>query len=435
MGIDTDQAGAGKKSDTLITVISTGSRGDVQPYIALAVGLKKAGYRVRVALPENFAGLVAAQNVGLEFHPLRGDFQALLQGEGGRMLMNSGLNLVKSLRAINAMMQPVIEQLKQDSWSACQGADLLVTHMPVSLFTHAAAEKLGIPFINADLAPLMPTRASPSPMFPIRRNIGGVLNRATGQFLRNIMWRMFQGSINHFRQEQGLRWFGAYDYFKALDDHLMLEAYSPLVFPRPADWGAMVDITGYWFLDEPDWTPPLGLVDFLDAGETPVYIGFGSMTDDDPEATTTVVLDAVRQSGKRAVLASGWGGIKALDVPESVYVLQSAPHNWLFPRMAAVVHHGGAGTTAAGLRAGVPAVTVWYIADQPFWGNRLYRLGVGTKPISRKKLTAEKLAAAIIEATQPGIRQCAADLGVKIRAEDGIGNAIHHVEQVLNSGK
>jgi sterol 3beta-glucosyltransferase len=205
----------------------------------------------------------------------------------------------------------------------------------------------------------------------------------------------------------------------------VLYGYSQHVLPRPADWDTNTHVTGYWFLDAPsDWAPPADLVAFLRAGPPPVYIGFGSMGSRNPEATTRLALDALARAGQRGVLASGWGGLSQADLPESVYMLKSAPHSWLFPHMAAVVHHGGAGTTAAGLRAGVPSAIVPFFGDQPFWGARVAALGVGPSPLPRKRLTAEGLAAAITQAAcDDAMRARAAALGEKIRAEDGAARA------------
>jgi sterol 3beta-glucosyltransferase len=194
------------------------------------------------------------------------------------------------------------------------------------------------------------------------------------------------------------------------------------VFPTPEDWPTSVHNTGYWFLDEPGgWQPPKGLLDFLEGGPAPVYVGFGSVGDPQQAAATTrLVAAALQQAGQRGVLATGWQGMAQMDdLPEGIYMLESAPHSWLFPRMAAVVHHGGAGTTAAGLRAGVPSVVVPFSNDQFAWGQRVFELGVGAPPIPRKKLTAEKLARAIEFALGENLKNAAGELGVKIRSENG----------------
>ena len=204
------------------------------------------------------------------------------------------------------------------------------------------------------------------------------------------------------------------------------------VYPQPADWPPPHRVTGYLFDEDDAWQPPQDLLDFLAEGEKPIYIGFGSMRVSKPEATTRLVLQAVQSTGKRAILLSGWAGIGALDLPKDVFLLKYAPHTWLFPRMAATVHHGGAGTTAAGLRAGVPAIIIPFFVDQPYWAQRVYDLGVGTKPIPRTKLTADKLAAAIQEATSNcAMQDKVAELGKKIAAEDGIGAAVKAIQEFL----
>jgi sterol 3beta-glucosyltransferase len=185
------------------------------------------------------------------------------------------------------------------------------------------------------------------------------------------------------------------DFRRMLASTPVLTTVSKHVVEQPADWPEHCPITGYLFDDDSDWTPPQDLRDFLDAGEAPVYIGFGSMPDSKPERTTRLIIDAVQRTGKRAVILTGWAGLGADDVPPNVHVLNYAPHSWLFPRMAALVHHGGSGTTASGLRAGVPGVIVPHNGDQPYWGRRIKELGVGAAPIPRKKLSADNLAAAI----------------------------------------
>jgi sterol 3beta-glucosyltransferase len=206
--------------------------------------------------------------------------------------------------------------------------------------------------------------------------------------------------------------------------------FSRSVIPKPADW-RNTEIVGDWFLAASDWTPPADLVAFLQDGSPPVYIGFGSMGIRNPEATADLVLQAISRTGQRAILQAGWGGLSKADVPDNVLMVNAVPHSWLFPRMAAVVHHGGAGTTAAGLRAGVPSIVIPFFGDQPFWGQKIADLGVGTAPIPRKQLTVERLAQAIDRAvTDPVIRQRAADLGAKIQAEDGIGRVVSIVREI-----
>jgi UDP:flavonoid glycosyltransferase YjiC (YdhE family) len=216
----------------------------------------------------------------------------------------------------------------------------------------------------------------------------------------------------------------------------VLYGYSPAVIPKPPDWGEDTHVTGYWFLDPVEaWTPPAALVEFLEAGPPPVFVGFGSMSSRKPEETTALIVDALDRAGQRAILLSGWGGLEGARVPDTVFVVDAVPYSWLFPRVAAVVHHGGAGTTSAGLRAGVPSLVIPFFGDQPFWGRRVAALGVGPEPVPRRRLTAERLARALREAvTDEGMRQRAAELGARIRTEDGVGRAVAVLETLERRG-
>jgi len=216
--------------------------------------------------------------------------------------------------------------------------------------------------------------------------------------------------------------------------------FSPSVIPKPAEWRAEDHITGYWFLDPPDgWTPPPDLLNFLRAGPPPLYIGFGSIGNRNPAEITDLVLQTLKKTQQRAILLSGWGGLQKTDFPASIFMLDSIPFTWLFSQVAAVIHHGGAGTTSAGLRAGVPSIVIPFLGDQYFWGRRVQDLGVGPAPIPRSKLTVDRLAQAIQEAvTNTTMRQRAAELGAKIQVEDGIAKAIEiigQIEGIITRGK
>jgi UDP:flavonoid glycosyltransferase YjiC (YdhE family) len=217
-----------------------------------------------------------------------------------------------------------------------------------------------------------------------------------------------------------------------INNNTLLYGYSAHVLPRPTDWGDFIHVTGYWFLEPPaGWQPPSDLVQFLEAGPPPVYIGFGSMFSRDPEATADLAIQALARSGQRGVLYGGWGGLKKAQLPETVFMADALPHSWLFPRMAAIVHHGGAGTTAAALRSGIPSIVTPFFGDQPFWGQRVAALGAGPQPIPRRRLTVDSLAKAIqIARTDEKMHKRAADLGERIRAERGIEQAASLIEQV-----
>jgi UDP:flavonoid glycosyltransferase YjiC (YdhE family) len=253
------------------------------------------------------------------------------------------------------------------------------------------------------------------------------------------MWQGFRSADRLARQKvlglPAAPFWGPYNADR-VHHYPILYGYSPSVIPPPPDWDKNIHVTGYWFLDPAaDWTPPSALMEFLQAGSSPVYVGFGSMSSRKPEETADLVLQALARTRQRAILLSGWGGLRKADLPSSVLMVDSIPFSWLFPRVAAVVHHGGAGTTAAGLRAGVPSVVIPFFGDQPFWGQRIAELGVGPAPIPRQKLTVERLAQAIQKAvTDQTMRQCAAHLGAKIQAEDGIARAVAIVQHIEKHG-
>lgn len=246
-----------------------------------------------------------------------------------------------------------------------------------------------------------------------------------------VLWLWYSPFVNDFRQSLGLPACTAASFYRALRSTPMLSAYSPTIIPHPADWPESVHVTGYFFLDTiTDWQPSSELKAFLDAGDPPVYIGFGSMAGRNPEQLARLILEALAKSDQRGLLLTGWGGLRTEWVPDNVFVLDAAPHSWLFPRMAAVVHHGGAGTTAEGLRAGVPTLLVPFVLDQPFWGARVKALGLGPDPIPQKNLTADRLAFAIrIAVTDPGMKQRANTCGAAVRAQDGVGNAARTIRR------
>lgn len=413
-----------------ITILTVGSRGDIQPYIALGVGLKNAGYQVTVCTAKNYESFVRDNQLTYGF--MDADFLEMLNMPEFRDGLNVGRSPLKLMRKINAMQK----QIMTDAWHASQGADAIIYH-PKAMAGYHIAEALGIPgFVSLPLPLLTPTRAFPSPILPPTLKLGGAFNRWSTGVLLGMISAPYHGLVNDWRVEQaGLpkRRRFASDMLRDGQPVPTLYCFSRHVVPVPDDWDEPVHVTGYWFLDQSvSWEPPASLVGFLNAGSAPVYVGFGSMTWNDGARAAQVVLDALARTGQRGVLARGWGGLKVNDLPDNVYMLDAAPHDWLFPRMAAVVHHGGAGTTAAGLRAGKPTIICPFIADQPYWGQRVLELGAGTKPIPQKHLTVDALAGAIHTAVTDRTMQArAAALGEQIRAEDGVGTAVGIIERTM----
>jgi len=419
-----------------IAILTAGSRGDTQPFIALGVALQQMGHAVRLATHENFAAFV--QSYGLEFYPVTGDVSQIVGSESMSLTRGSDnpLKLALSFRQLRAYGQ----RMQPDFYRACQGADAIVYH-PGPSIGYFAGQQLGIPSILATPYPMTPTREYPALMFYNGPRLGKGFNRLSHRIFERIMWTTSAATIKEFwKKEFGRAPENFGNPFPRQTTPAMptLVACSEAVFPRPADWPEGVYNTGYWFLDEePGWQPPAELLHFLQRGDPPVYVGFGSIGDPTAaEQTTRLVIEALRLAGQRGVLATGWSGMAQLDtLPEEIFMLESAPHAWLFPRMAAVVHHGGAGTTAAGLRAGVPAVIIPSGLDQFAWARRLNELGASSTPLPRKSLTAAGLAAAIRSALQPEVAARARHLGEIIRSENGAAYAAQIIVQTVNSKK
>ncbi|MCU0568458.1 MAG: glycosyltransferase [Oculatellaceae cyanobacterium Prado106] len=409
-----------------ILILTLGSRGDVQPYIALGKGLKRAGFEVTLATDPSFSEFVSGH--GLEFASCGAAFGQLIQTDAGKAAL-AGKNKF-SFKEIKSILLQVMDE----AWAIAQQVqpDSVIYH-PKPLAGYHIAEKLNVPgFLAMALPAYSPTKAFFNPVFG-GGDRGSWLKRLSYTLFLKAMVLPYRGLINTWRREKlGLP---PFQDDTTLNGHPVskLYAYSPQVLPVPSDWDESSIATGYWFLDaDPNWQPPSDLVAFLGQGSPPVYIGFGSMVPMDAQRTTHLVLDAVKRSGQRAVLATGWGGLSPTEIPSHVYVLESVPHDWLFPQCAAIVHHGGAGTTGAGLRAGKPMMICPFFGDQPFWGRQVFELGVGARPIPQKQLTAELLGQAIRSlVADSNMRQQAETLGEQIRAEDGVGRAIAIIEGAL----
>ncbi|WP_414576334.1 glycosyltransferase [Anabaena sp. CCY 9402-a] len=417
-----------------IAIIALGSRGDVQPYIALGKGLKAAGHFVRLLTHENFDVLVSSH--GLEFCPMQGNVQEIIETQEMRELLEKGNFFAITSYTARLTQRTAINWVKA-GLVACQGMDLLLTGVGGLFVGLSLAQKLGLPLLPAYVFPFTPTKTFPGVLFPqFIAKFGGTVNWLSHHLIKQIMWQGFRTSDALVRKQvlnlPVNSFFGPYN-AAHLHRYPTLYGFSPSVISKPSDW-QNTHVTGYWFLDAaPDWSPPPALIEFLEDGPPPVYIGFGSMGNRNPEETADLVLQALAQTQQLAIILSGWSGLHKENLPDSVYLVDSIPHSWIFGRVAAVVHHGGAGTTAAGLRAGVPTIIIPFFGDQGFWGQRVAELGVGTKPIPRKQLTAERLAQAIQKAvTDQTMRQRAADLGAKIRTEDAIANAIAVIEEIKN---
>ncbi len=398
----------------------------------MAVELRSRQHEVTVVAPRVYAEWIQAHGVG--WAELRFDLMAFLRGDELSELRRRGRFLAYS-RALVAGYRRGSRMALDDYRQAAQGADFVIQsgqgHGGVEV-----AEERGIPMAFLYLMPMAPTRAFPSFFIPLRWSLGGRYNHWTQRLVYRAMWRTYGPPLNQWRAER-LRLPAWKSYAQMLNarEHMAapnLLAYSPAVLPRPKDWSASHQPTGFFFLKRvDDWQPSSELLAFLAAGPPPVFVGFGSMRLGDPAQLTLKVLRALELAGQRGVLlVGGGGGLARLPTSPSVFYLDQFSHRWLFPRMAAIVHHGGAGTTAATLHSGVPGVLFPHLIDQHAWAQQMEKLGVGIRVSALHRLRSASLAAAIRRAvSDPGLRAKAAAYSSVIRAENGVGTAADWIER------
>lgn len=414
-----------------IVINTFGTRGDVQPYIALGVGLKQAGHDVRLVSHAIFEDFI--REYDLDFHPLSVDPRQVLVSQA---IADLGNNMFKIMRWMEENFKLALDEIFIETLEGCRGADLMV-NTGLSFAGWHVAEKLDLPSLAAYLWPVTPSRYIPptsGAILPDWVPFRGMANYWSLKFSNQMFFSLLRKPVNECRQEiLDLPPMTMKDYWPldSVDGSpLMVYGYSPNVIPKPPDWGEKQQISGYWFLDSATgYQPEPQLQSFLSDGPPPVYVGFGSMVDHEREETVRMVVEALDMTGQRGILLGGWSAMSAEGLPDTILQMDSVPHDWLFPQMAAVVHHGGAGTTAAGLRAGVPGVVVPSFADQFFWGWRVHKMGVGPKAVPRQKLTTAGLAKAIGQAVgDEGMKNRAREIGEKIRAENGVQTAVKMIE-------
>lgn len=413
-----------------ITIAALGTRGDVQPMIALGQGLSAAGHDVTMNAGSNFAEWITGH--GLRFVPSV-DIEALMSSEKGVAWAQSSDNPLKQVRMMRDLMNEYGQGMIDPIQAATTSADLLVSSFSAQSIVQTASEKSGVPYVNALLQPQHPTRSGQASLTPLLASRNSVANLWMGWLADRIVWSISAQVTNRYRAQLGLPPHSVSSFAHANRRTPAVLGFSRHVVPPPLDWPRATALTGYWFLDDDaTGSPPEELRAFVTSGPPPVYIGFGSMSNRNPQQTLDLIVAAVKRSGQRALVAAGWTELHGDGLPLEICVIKSAPHRWLFPQVSAVVHHGGAGTTAAGLRAGKPTLVIPHMADQPYWGRRVHELGVGAAPIPRHKLTVGTLAARLDElARNSRIRDAAAALGEKIRVERGVEAAVAAIENMV----
>ncbi|KAF7514854.1 hypothetical protein G7054_g14948 [Neopestalotiopsis clavispora] len=424
------------------TATIQGSRGDVQPFIAYGVALQRQGHRVRLATHNIFEEFV--RDSGLEFYPVGGDPKDLM----AYMVKNPGL--IPSLESLQGgdvgRKRAMIKEMLHGFWQSCIDADpisgtpfvadAIVANPPSFAHLHCA-QALGIPVHIMFTMPWTATRAFPHPLANMQQNdleptaanwlTYGVVGLMTWQGLGDVInaWRKQELRLEEITAAMG----------PSLMEYLRIPhtyCWSPALVAKPADWGSEIDVCGFFIRDEPKYTPPTNLDAFLASGPAPLYVGFGSIVLDDPERLTNVIFDAARKCGVRLIISRGWSKLGG-DAPSSrdIFYIEDCPHEWLFKRVSAVLHHGGAGTTACGLVNGRPTIIVPFFGDQPFWGDVVANAGSGPKPIPQKELTVDRLVQAIEFATSLTAKDAAKALAIKMNQENGVHTAVSSFHRAL----
>ncbi|XP_011651641.1 sterol 3-beta-glucosyltransferase UGT80A2 isoform X2 [Cucumis sativus] len=409
-----------------IVMLIVGTRGDVQPFVAIGKRLQDYGHRVRLATHSNFKEFVLT--AGLEFFALGGDPKIL----AGYMVKNKGF-----LPSGPSEIPVQRNQMKEIIYSllpACKDpdpesgipfeAEAIIANPPAYGHTHVA-EALKIPIHIFFTMPWTPTSEFPHPLSRVKQQAG---YRLSYQIVDSLIWLGIRDMINDLRKKRLKLRPVTYLSGSHASESNVPHGYiwSPHLVPKPKDWGPKVDVVGFCFLDlASNYEPPESLVNWLKAGDRPIYIGFGSLPVQEPAKMTQIIVKALESTGQRGIINKGWGGLGNLEEPKDfVYLLDNCPHDWLFLQCKAVVHHGGAGTTAAGLKAACPTTIIPFFGDQPFWGERVHARGVGPSPIPVEEFSFNKLVEAINFMLDPKVKQSALELAKAMENEDGVEGAV-----------
>ncbi|CAN6452596.1 unnamed protein product [Victoria cruziana] len=415
-----------------IAMLVVGTRGDVQPFIAIARRLQDFGHKVRLATHADFKAFVKA--AGIDFYPLGGDARVL----AGYMARNKGflpsgpadISLQrKQIRAIIDSLFPACTEPDPDSGAPFR-AEAIIANPPAYGHVHVA-EAIGVPIHIIFTMPWTPTQEFPHPLARVHQSAAYRLSYLVVDLL---IWWFIRDIVNDFRKRMKLSPIAYFSTYHGSISHLPTSyIWSPHLVPKPNDWGSQVDVSGFCFMNHNlDYRPQEVFLEWIQSGAKPIYIGFGSMPLEDAEKTTNIILQALKDTGQRGIIDKGWGGLgKFPKISDNVFILEDCPHDWLFPQCSAVVHHGGAGTTAAGLKAGCPTTVVPFFGDQFFWGDRVHEKGVGPAPIPISELSVERLSNAIKFMLNPEVKIRAVELAKAIGSEDGVIEAVNSFHRHL----
>jgi len=414
-----------------ITLLTYGSQGDVEPFLALARGLIDAGHRVNLAAPEYYKERINIS--GIEFFGYPGNPQQLVKD----LVDEAGRNWADMIRSVSRFVIPLASAVVNQSWKASENADLIIHSFLLTSTGFEIAQEKSIPDISAQTFPVFSNTSDfPAPVFP-DLPLGNLYRRFSHHFVTqtfkhgsNILYRWIR------KANPDLPPLTAWPFQKGSDWQTpILYAFSPNVISRPEDWPENVHITGYWFSQRSSsWKPQKDLEDFIEAGPLPVAVVFGSTRSKKIARIIQMIVEALLICNQRGVIVTDDQIFRPLN--PSVCQVDYVPYDWLFERSAAVIHHGGAGTTGKGLQAGVPNILIPFTSDQPFWGDQVFKLGVGPKPLAPGRLTVNKLVNAIKAVTQDqNIRNRARLLGAEMEKENGIAQAIEIILKLTKTPK
>jgi len=407
-----------------LIVATYGTEGDARPFAALCRGLMDAGHQTR--LLADAATLGSAQALDVPTTPLAGDIRGALNSDraiADAVAKGGGFNA--TARALAKIANENAESWLRTIIEAGENCDAILVAGLAAFVGLSAAEYLGAQGIGSGMIPITPTAAFPSPFLPPRW-VPRLLNRASHGFVNSMLWKAFRNKTNAARAM-----FRLPPRHAVWTEHAMVYGISPNLLPTPADWPANARLCGQWLVRSPTWVPPQTLANFLAAGEAPVYIGFGSMTGFDNTRLLEALIEAM--AGRRAVFHPGWSGIDPDALPDNFLAIGDTPHDWLFPRTSAVIHHGGSGTSHSAARAGVPSIVTPFAGDQFFWAERLRLAGVAPPAVDGRRPKAEAFAKALDFTAAPQVRSRARALRETMGAEDGVKDAVAAIERIIGS--
>lgn len=404
-----------------LLALTYGTEGDTRPIAALCRALMDAGHEALLLADKNT--LASARSLAVPHAALSGNIQASLAD-----LISQGKGVNATVAALADIANTQAKSWMRQAAEAAADCDGIITSGLAAFVGLSIAEHLHIPVVGASMIPISPTRTFPSP-FIARQTLPSTLNKASHHLVNWMVWRSFKKSVNQARRQI----LGIAPRHSLWTEHPMIYGVSPALVPAPTDWPQNARLCGQWFKHTDTWAPSPDLQEFLSADEPPVYLGFGSMTGFDREALLRTLIAGLQ--GERILFHPGWSGLPDISLPDDWFVIGNTPHDWLFPRMSLVIHHGGSGTTHSACRAGVPSIVLPFAGDQFFWGRQLARLGVSDTPIVAKQLNTDLVKHAVQFAKSTETRSRAAALAASMSRENGTAIAVREIESVLGRNR